>query len=122
MSWLEILTLPLQPLETVTLELAREYDKMNQFSCLKIFNYIYPQEETFDSNDSFSVVLLDLLTTMVMMPNNVANVSNHLVANMVSVPTWTLTTLPLHSSLEHATVSKDTLDHCVTNFNASKQY
>merc|ERR1719158_2254864 len=41
-SWLEILTLPLQPSVTVTLELA--------------------------------LVLLDLLTMTVMMPNNVANV------------------------------------------------
>ena len=81
-----------------------------------------PSKNRFDKNDSFLVVLLDLLTTMVMMPNNVANVSNHLAANTANVRTWTPTTLLLHSSLEHATVSKDTLDHCVTNFNASKKY
>merc|ERR1711962_1789575 len=37
---------------------------------------------------------------------------------MVNVLIWTPTTLPLHSSPEHATVSKDTLDLYVTNFNA----
>ena len=120
-SWLEILTPQLQPSDTVTLELARACDNINLFVLLYSIYYIYHPKTRFVINISFLVVLLDLQTTTVMMPNNVANVSNHLVVNMVNVRTWTLTTQPLHSSLEHATVWKDTLDLCVTNFNASKR-